>query len=521
MTPRTRRFTIGLVALVYGLATLACSSQSCSPAPAPSSKPVVTITAPVAGAQVKVGETITVQATAMDAAGVSRVELWVDNALVETQNLPSPQPTAAVTLKWVAAPAGAHALMVRATNAAGTTSDPAVISVLVTEGAVAPPTPTTPTVTPPPTVPPPTSPAGCQDNAAFVKDVTIPDGTAMTTGTPFDKTWRVKNTGTCTWDGYELVFMGGEQMSAPARVAVPATAPGKEADITVKMTAPRSAGNYTGQWRLHDKAGKTLGPTLVVVIKVSAAPPPVTLPKADLEIVSMTIPGQNKLKLFVRNNRGDELVSRVVSLECAVSEDPGGQVGQTLITPVERTISVKSGQTIEVDIGELALDLTQHSYEIKVTIGPKPGDPNTYEETNPANNSNTATWQKQGAALPKADLEATSIWGNANTGYKLGLWVRNNGPEDLSGRTVEIIVSMSWGTGNEIYSALSQPIQKTYTAQVGQLAMILYDEGPTIDTTRYWYKISITVQAKADDANSYEETDPSNNTRREEWSQQP
>ncbi len=38
-------------------------------------------------------------------------------------------------------------------------------------------------------------------------DVTIPDGTPMSPGQEFVKTWRIRNTGICTWDtDYQPVF---------------------------------------------------------------------------------------------------------------------------------------------------------------------------------------------------------------------------------------------------------------------------------------------------------------------------
>jgi hypothetical protein len=55
-------------------------------------------------------------------------------------------------------------------------------------------TPVVPTSTPPPTL----TPVPC-DRAAFVADVTVPDGTNFAPGTTFVKTWRLKNNGSCTW----------------------------------------------------------------------------------------------------------------------------------------------------------------------------------------------------------------------------------------------------------------------------------------------------------------------------------
>ena len=51
--------------------------------------------------------------------------------------------------------------------------------------------------------------------AAFVSDVTIPDGTVMAPGQSFTKTWKLKNIGTTSWSNYNLKFFDGEQMDAP------------------------------------------------------------------------------------------------------------------------------------------------------------------------------------------------------------------------------------------------------------------------------------------------------------------
>jgi hypothetical protein len=89
--------------------------------------------------------------------------------------------------------------------------------------------------------------------AAFVKDVTIPDYyDKLAPGETFVKTWRLKNTGTCTWPAdTQVVFLSGEQMGAPSSQAVgAAVAVGEDVDISVTMTAPTSAGTYTGYWML-------------------------------------------------------------------------------------------------------------------------------------------------------------------------------------------------------------------------------------------------------------------------------
>src|SRR5215208_6687705 len=73
------------------------------------------------------------------------------------------------------------------------------------------------------TVPPlsPVPAARC-DAAAYVADVTYPDGSNVPLGGSFTKIWRLKNIGTCSWTtSYALVFVSGERFSAPTAVTIP------------------------------------------------------------------------------------------------------------------------------------------------------------------------------------------------------------------------------------------------------------------------------------------------------------
>ncbi len=110
---------------------------------------------------------------------------------------------------------------------------------------------------------------GC-DNSVFVNDVTIPDGTVMTPGKNFVKTWTMMNNGTCPWStSYKLVFISGEAMggsSVPIASAVPA---GQQSQISVSLIAPANPGDYTSWWRLQNPAGQYFGNSVSVVIKVS------------------------------------------------------------------------------------------------------------------------------------------------------------------------------------------------------------------------------------------------------------
>src|SRR3972149_916600 len=77
---------------------------------------------------------------------------------------------------------------------------------------------------PPP--PPPTATPGCTDLSQYVSDVTIPDNTQMTPGQNFTKTWRLRNSGTCTWTtAYDAVFVDGNAMGGVAAVPLAGSAP--------------------------------------------------------------------------------------------------------------------------------------------------------------------------------------------------------------------------------------------------------------------------------------------------------
>jgi len=99
------------------------------------------------------------------------------------------------------------------------------------------------------------------DRAAFVADVTIPDGTKFGPGATFTKTWRIKNVGTSTWTkDYVLEFALGANMASVAKINLPNdVSPNATVDITVEMTAPTTPGAYTSLWQFKSPAGAKFG----------------------------------------------------------------------------------------------------------------------------------------------------------------------------------------------------------------------------------------------------------------------
>lgn len=139
----------------------------------------------------------------------------------------------------------------------------------LTEAAAATPTLEMPTSTPPPTsagsvftdTPTPSPTPECEDKAFFVMDVTIPDGTFMKPGQEMEKTWRLRNDGTCLWTlEYALVFDSGDILGAdPVTPLFGPVQPGNLVDLSVMLTAPTTNGPYVGNWKLRNAEGIIFG----------------------------------------------------------------------------------------------------------------------------------------------------------------------------------------------------------------------------------------------------------------------
>jgi hypothetical protein len=185
-------------------------------------------------------------------------------------NLVAALAIAAGLLACASPPATGPSLSARATGLAET----AVWLLTSTAAAsITPITPTLPpTVTPTPvpsdtpvpmtaTLVPTITPTPCAgDDADFVADVTIPDGTQIKAGTTFTKTWRVKNSGPCPWTTtYTLrnvsgELLGGETINLPNGVP-----PGAMVDLSVRFVAPAVPGKHISRWQLFNPESQAFG----------------------------------------------------------------------------------------------------------------------------------------------------------------------------------------------------------------------------------------------------------------------
>jgi hypothetical protein len=113
------------------------------------------------------------------------------------------------------------------------------------------------------------------NNSQFISDVTIPDGTVLEPGKNFQKTWQVKNSGSCTWDeGYALVYIGGSNPNLDPynfefKNSTDFVAGGATADLSLTLTTPCTPGEYQGTWRMRNDQGAYFGTFLTVIVKVT------------------------------------------------------------------------------------------------------------------------------------------------------------------------------------------------------------------------------------------------------------
>lgn len=132
----------------------------------------------------------------------------------------------------------------------------------------------------------PTQPANSTDNAKFIADVTIPDGTSMLAGEQFIKTWRIQNTGKTTWTtDYAIQYLEGNLQGRNSVLTfniTQAVPPGEFVDVSVPFTAPAKAGAYSSYWKMLSASGYYFGEAVSINIVVGVPTSTVAAPTATV-----------------------------------------------------------------------------------------------------------------------------------------------------------------------------------------------------------------------------------------------
>ncbi len=111
----------------------------------------------------------------------------------------------------------------------------------------------------------------CNDSE-FITDVNYPDGEVVQDKQLIAKVWRIKNTGTCTWDdGYSVRHVMGESMGAKTweiKTKDQFVKPGETVDIRIEMTTPATGGEHGGCWQMFGDNGYGFGTLMCIKIVV-------------------------------------------------------------------------------------------------------------------------------------------------------------------------------------------------------------------------------------------------------------
>jgi len=107
------------------------------------------------------------------------------------------------------------------------------------------------------------------NSSAYFEDVTVPDGTEFAPGESFEKIWTIQNTGFCAWKAnYMVRFFTGDSMSGLDTEIGRTVWSGRDAKISIALTAPALEGTYTGYWILADEYGTAFGMPFYVQLVV-------------------------------------------------------------------------------------------------------------------------------------------------------------------------------------------------------------------------------------------------------------
>jgi heat shock protein HslJ len=236
------------------------------------------------------------------------------------------------------------------------------------------PDPSLPTATPPPA-------PGCIDSMLWVSDLSYDDQNMsnlpkLSPGENFQKGWRVRNTGNCTWDStYLLVPVDGNNPAAiMGGLPVPVqgtVAPGQTYDFWVNLVAPIQPGTYVEFWTMRNGGGILFGDRIWVAIEVlpnpTPTPPPTQTPSPTIQFTAepSTI------------NEGDcsTLAWNTENVQ-AVYLYPQGEPWQNYGVPGTGTRTVCPSSTTTYELRVAKLDGTVEIRQTTVFVTPNPNAPN-------------------------------------------------------------------------------------------------------------------------------------------------
>ncbi len=198
-------------------------------------------------------------------------------------------------------------------------------------------------------IPPPTpepTPQPCIDAMAFIEDLNHEDNNLsifpdVKPGEAFSKGWRIKNTGTCTWNSaYFLKYVRGSdpaaQMQGQPTPIQGEVLPGKTYDLNVNLVAPQQPGQYIGWWQLFNPAGQPFGQTVYVAVAVvgpatavpTETPEDTATPTFEATPTGIPLPTDTAIPLPT-DTAVPEPTSTSIPIEPTPTEKPGAELLDT------------------------------------------------------------------------------------------------------------------------------------------------------------------------------------------------
>ncbi|MEM7028097.1 MAG: NBR1-Ig-like domain-containing protein [Chloroflexota bacterium] len=250
---------------------------------------------------VQVDEELVITSISSYNEGIHRVEFFVDDQLVDTMTQTPPFPTVRFIAdhRWTPSGEKKYKIEIVAYGPDDSINDshtfdieasrhPIIAVATVLKSEVTAPTPT----------PLPTSAAtSCGNKALLVEHVTVPIGTVFNPGAIFNKTWKIRNIGTCPWTtDYYFDNVSGPTLGG-TRVNLPKLPVNGEINLTVSMKAPITGGTFESEWKLFDQNGKAFesGVPLEIVVPSTCEFPKINRFEATPAAISL---GQNSTLLW-------------------------------------------------------------------------------------------------------------------------------------------------------------------------------------------------------------------------------
>jgi len=352
---------------------------------------------------IPVDQEITITSNSQDTRGIRQVDFIVNGILIDTQIPPFPDVQFIVNNRWTPPGEGEYMIKIVAYGPDDQTAED-MVKVVAKHGIIPVATSITAEATRPASTPPPSSTAiACGNNAFLVRDVTIPDGTTLDPSQTFNKTWLIRNTGTCPWvNGYYFDHVAGPALGG-TRLNLNPVGVGAEINVTVPMVAPSTGGTYRSDWRLFDAAGRAFGPTFRVEIMVpqTCEAPRITLFEANPTTINT---GQNSTLRWT--------VVGAVSL----SLNPGPQLtsadGSATVSPSNTTTYILEARTGDcVDTRQVTVFVNP--------VGNRPAAPSNLQVTEVGQTTLSLSW------IDRSNNETEFRLFNANTNQHLFTYAAN------------------------------------------------------------------------------------------------